>query len=239
MRIIFFNIWHGQAWDGLKDFLQSNLKSTDIFCFLEADPAVQKKLEVLLSDFEPIYDKGIKTEYLDGVIEGRSIFVRKNIKIIKKGKLDIFETTPKDAGGFQYAYLEVGGKKLFVSEVHGKTHPGNKKDTADRIDQSEKIIKFLEKIKVPKILGGDFNLMPETESVKSIERAGYKNLIKEFKIKSTRNKLTWEQFSKRPGFIKQYFADYAFVSPEIKVINFEVPYTEVSDHLPLILDFEV
>ena len=33
--------------------------------------------------------------------------------------------------------------------------------------------------------------------------------------------------------------DYVFVSPEVKVIDFSVPNIEISDHLPLILDFEV
>lgn len=239
VRIIFFNIWHGQAWNGLSGFLRKNLDSTDVFCLLEVDPDIQKKLEDLLSDFEPIYDKGIKTEYLDGVIEGRSVFVKKGIKVINKGKSNIFETTPRDAGGFQYAHLEVGSKKFFVGEVHGKTHPGDKTDTPERIDQSKKIIEFLEKVKEPKILGGDFNLMPDTKSIRMIEETGLTNLIKSYGIKSTRNRISWDQFSEEPGFTKQYFADYAFVSHEIKVTNFEVPYTEVSDHLPLILDFEV
>lgn len=239
MRIIFFNIWHGQAWSGLKYFLQDNLINTDIFCFLEVDPDIQEKLEVLLPDFKHVYDKGIKTKYLNGIIEGRSVFVRKNIEITKKGRFDIFETTPNDAGGFQYVNLKINDKKFFIGEVHGKTRPGDKFDTPERISQSEKIIQFLEKIKEPKILGGDFNLMPDTKSIKMIEEAGYANLIKIFGIKSTRNRISWDQFCKEPGFTKQHFADYCFVSPEIKVKKFEVPYMEISDHLPLILEFEV
>ena len=39
-------------------------------------------------------------------------------------------------------------------------------------------------------------------------------------------------------FGKQHFADYVFVSKDVKVKKFEVPYLEISDHLPLILDFE-
>ena len=33
-----------------------------------------------------------------------------------------------------------------------------------------------------------------------------------------------------------HFADYAIISPEIAVKNFTVPYSEASDHLPLILE---
>ena len=78
--------------------------------------------------------------------------------------------------------------------------------------------------------------MPNTKSIKMIKEAGYKNLIKDFGIKTTRNKLAWDQF---PDEEKQNFADYVFVSPEIKVRKFSVPNLEISDHLPLILDFEI
>jgi len=239
MRIIFFNIWHGQGWEALKDFLKENLDKTDIFCFLEVDPELQNKLEKLLIDFKPIYERGIKTDYLGGVVEGRSIFVKRNIKIISKGALELYKITPDDAGGSLFAELEVHGKKFLVQEVHGKTRPGNKLDTKERIEQSKRILEFSKDGIKPRIIGGDFNLMPGTKSIKMIEAAGYTNLIKEFGIKSTRNKISWEQFAKKPGFTKQYFADYVFVSPQIKVKNFEVPYNEVSDHLPLILDFEI
>ncbi len=55
-----------------------------------------------------------------------------------------------------------------------------------------------------------------------------KNLITEYNIKSTRSKL-YRKYG------EMNFADYAIISPEIQVQSFEVPYCEVSDHLPLIL----
>ena len=90
-----------------------------------------------------------------------------------------------------------------------------------------------------KIIGGDFNLNPDTKSVKIFEEVGYKNLIMDFGIKNTRNEISWKQFQNKPGFVKQYFADYVFVSKDVKVRKFEVPYNEISDHLPQILEFEV
>lgn len=108
-----------------------------------------------------------------------------------------------------------------------------------RLRQSEKIINFFNDKKGLKIIGGDFNLNPDTKSVMMFEKAGYRNLIKEFDIKSTRNKLSWKQFKNQPDFVKQYFADYVFVSSDVKVKDFTVPYNEISDHLPLILDFDI
>jgi len=47
--------------------------------------------------------------------------------------------------------------------------------------------------------------------------------------------------TRRSAFYKKpvRFADYVLVSQEIKVKDFHVPDVEVSDHLPMVLDFEL
>ena len=154
-------------------------------------------------------------------------------------RLTIYENSDGDTGFSSFVSFEFGNKVVNLMNVHGKAHPGHKKDIPERILQSQKIIDFMADKSGPKIIGGDFNLLPDTESVKMFEKAGYKNLIKDFNIENTRNRLSWEQFQHQPDFVKQYFADFCFVSPDVKVKSFEVPYNEVSDHLPLILDFEI
>ena len=57
----------------------------------------------------------------------------------------------------------------------------------------------------------------------------FKNLIKEYKVPTTRSK-----FYDRPN---DKYADYTFVSSDVEVKSFEVPDLEVSDHLPMILEF--
>lgn len=61
----------------------------------------------------------------------------------------------------------------------------------------------------------------------------FRNLIAEFDIIST-----------RPDFddgrdVGNNVVDYIFVNDKIKVKNFEVLDSKISDHLPLILDFEI
>ena len=60
-----------------------------------------------------------------------------------------------------------------------------------------------------------------------------KNLIKEFQIELTRSSLS--PFYGKPEF--QKYADYAFTSKDIQIKNFQVPHLEISDHLPMILEF--
>lgn len=234
MRIIFFNIWHGKVWDELKEFILGHVADTDIFCFTEVHPALHAQWSELLSDYQPYYEEIAKINYLDIGVDGQSIFIKSGIKVGDYGKEYMYKVSESDAGALQHAELTIEGKKVFIGNIHGKAEPGTKEDTDIRLKQSQIIIDFFKDKEGLKIFGGDFNLNPDTKSIKMIEDAGYRNLVKEYKIDSTRNRLSWEQFNNI-----QHWADYAFVSPGVRVTGFEVPKNEISDHLPLILDFEV
>ncbi len=235
MRIIFLNSWYAKAGKAFYDFIDKNSSDVDVFCLTEIYPELFSELESKLPNFKGCYEKGVFDPNLN-FIYGQAIFTRKAFHIRDEGKID----SPKDFHNklnFAFASLfelTADEKTLRIANVHGVSRPGHKLDTPARIKQSRKIIDFMKDNKGPKIIGGDFNLEPFTKSVKMFEQVGYRNLIKDFKIEETRNCLSWEQF---PNEEKQHFADYIFVSPEVKVKNFEVPNVEISDHLPLVLDF--
>ena len=159
--------------------------------------------------------------------------------MIREGKFRVYKNLKDDVGFVQHMTLKIDDFNLNLANVHGKTHPGDKYDTPIRIKQSARIINFFEQMQGLTIIGGDFNLLPNTKSVSMFEEKGYVDLIKRFKIKSTRNRIAWENFKHQPGFVKQHYADYCFVSKDVKVKKFTVPNIEVSGHLPLILEFEV
>jgi len=238
MKIIFLNSWFGRVGRAYLDFINKESKDTDIFCLTEVTPKLFIDLKSILKNHEGLYEEGIFLKSLS-VVDGMAIFLKDGLKHGASSKVDIYRNSTRDTGFAQHVSVDKNNKILHILSVHGKTHPGHKFDTPARINQSQRIIDFLEGKKGPKIVGGDFNLMPVTRSVKMFERSGFRNLIKEFDIRSTRNKISWEQFKNEPGFIKQYFADYAFVSKGVLVNKFSVPNIEISDHLPLILDFEL
>jgi len=202
---------------------------------MEVSPDLYSRLLPILKNFNVIYERG-RLVGSPSIVCGQAVFVKKGIGIVRRGKVSIYRQSIRDVGFMQFAEVEIGKKKFWLGSVHGKTLPGDKLDTPVRLKQSEKIIDFFANKEGPKIIGGDFNLKPDTVSVKMFEEGGYRNLIKDFNIMETRNHLSWEQF---PDKEKQHFADYCFVSSEIKVNNFEVPNLEISDHEPLILDFEI
>lgn len=240
-------------------YLKDQAQDTDIFCFQEvfssaAGPLDFKgarcrlfsELRELLTGFEgyfsPAYGGWIDMQKVGfEIFEGQAIFVKNSFSVKDVGATFIFgqqemEITAdfiNEPKNLQYVQLDVAGKDLLIANAHGKWHPGEKLDTPERIEQSQRVLAFLKKYSCPKILCGDFNLLPETKSIRMLE-GDLKNLIKEYRIKSTRNQISWKRFSNM-----QHFADYAFVSKAIKVRDFAVPYNEVSDHLPLVLKFDI
>ena len=131
----------------------------------------------------------------------------------------------------QIVELDVDGKKLQVLNLHG-LYSRDKQDSKRTLDQCKYVLKVAKRKEIPTIIVGDFNLFPDTKSIGILNKE-FRNLIDEYKITSTRphfNDGTDEGNN---------VVDYIFVNDKIKVNNFEVFDTNISDHLPLILDFDI
>lgn len=265
MKIISLNIYHGFEKDNLLDFIATESTSTDIFCFQEINnnpqndltklkergtPNILKFISEVLPNFSYEYSpssfKYFKPENYQGEIStGLAIFYKSNLKPLQKKSFDIYQTSPEDIeneSAGNASLIEFSNPKPFtVITAHGAAHPAHKLDTPKRIKQSQIIIDEAQKTTSPKIIIGDFNLFPETKSIQLFTKNGYRDLISDFSITTTRGthmrKLFPEYENGKYGF--QEFADYTFTSPEIKINSFEVPDLPLSDHLPMILNFEL
>ena len=208
---------------------------------------IYRDLCAALPDFTPYY--AIAVRDFDGdyatdfpLSDGIAIFAKKDITILSHGDFFIagedwhgHDTSQTPPHKLQYVRFEKDGTPYTLAHIHGVAYPGDKLDAPERIAQSQKIIDFLVTEAGEKILGGDFNLMPDTQSIRMIEHTGMRNLITDFRVPTTRNQLSYGHY---PETERQYFADFAFVSPAIRVTNFQVPAMEISDHLPLVLTYE-
>jgi len=268
MKIVSLNTYHGILFEPLMEFVARHAPSTDVFCFQEvlssnpparrlsrkeSRPDLLQQLTALLPDYDwhfaPIQDDLGRQSGDEGHWQyGLAMFVKKSLDVAGAGDFFIchgfntydhvdFMTIGSNA---QYVQLRLNDSLLTVCNLHGASVPGDKLDTSDRLAQSEKLLEFFSR-QERVVATGDFNLLPQTESIRMIERAGFRNLIAEYGIKTTRGtmmrKLHPEYELGEFGF--QEFADYAFVSPKIRVSNFEVPDEPISDHLPLILEIEI
>lgn len=130
----------------------------------------------------------------------------------------------------QNAIIDIDGKELQIINVHGIWNKDKVGD--DRtIEQSRFILNNIRE-DIPVIVVGDFNLLPDTESIKILNDKLI-NLIEEYNIKST-----------RPTFndgldVGNLVCDYVFVNDKVKVNDFKVINSNISDHLPIIMDFDI
>ena len=226
MKIIFLNTWRGELRDDLRAYIARHLDTTTVFCFQEADDASRGAYEDLFAD--DFVAHTAQRESTDAGWYGTTMYVKKDMTILEKGSLFTTPVPNLGVGIAGFVTLQLPTKQLTICNVHGVPQPGHKLDNPARLYQSETILSTLAHHEAA-IIGGDFNLLPETKSVRTFVEHGYRNLITDYAIPTTRNRLTFERF---PDNI-QLFADYAFVSPEIEVRSFVVPDDIVSDHQPL------
>ncbi len=253
MKVVSLNLWYGRLRAPLLDFLAAQAPTTDVFCFQEVfsgyEGAVLEDLIKTLPEFILHFAPTVRDLMMDqkpapGVESGQAIFVRRSLSVVSEskvqlcgelGKIFLQDGEPDWPSLFHSVVVETSFGPYRVSHVHGIARPGLKTDTPLRLEQSQKIVAALRQEQVPTVLCGDFNLYPDTESVGLIERTPMRNLIKEFNITDTRGDMSRARW---PEGIPQFFADYAFVSPEIMVRSFSVPQVAISDHLPLIVEVE-
>lgn len=252
MKIITLNTWGGRAGkEPLLDFFVRH-KEVDVFCLQEVWSAPYEHLDGHLAGGRsmdhaqimvyglqeiaaamPEYTAYFHPHHLDNygllmlvkcdlaVREVGELFVHRHRGYIPEGDIG------NHARNIQYATIERDGGALAVVNFHGLWNGNGKGDSDDRLAQSDAIINFLKTLDTPYVLCGDFNLLPETESLKKFEQFGARNLIKEYGITSTRTRF----YDKA-----EQYADYVFVGPSVAVKDFHVLPDEVSDHAPLFLE---
>lgn len=267
MKIISLNCYLGNVFEPLMAFLTEEAPTTDVFCLqeMQSNPkeditAAQKRgranvLQEIIKrlpdfhcEFAPMQDDyEIDAVYPKQMQLGIATFYKKTLPVSEKGSFFIYnqfnslQSNNYETLGHVALFIHVdGARPLTIVNVHGNCKPGSKRDTPKRLEQSQKVIDFLAPRTGEKIIAGDFNLHPDTESVRLFEKSGYRNLISEYNIQETRGtnfRKLFPEFGETPeGF--QHFADYTFVTPGLKVTRFEVPDVPVSDHLPMILEIE-
>jgi endonuclease/exonuclease/phosphatase family metal-dependent hydrolase len=232
MKIIFLNTWHGKLRDELRSYVERHLLTTDVFCFVEATESDREPYEDLLGGYERHYAQ--RLHGTNGSWYANIIYVRKGIDIVSKGVLFNGDTQGHEVGLAIHATLQVNGSSVTVCAIHGQPYPGDKLDSHARLYQSQVLLETFNG-KESVIIGGDFNLLPQTDSIRVFSKSGYRDLIEEYAIKTTRNHITFEQY---PDDI-QYYADYIFVTPDLTVTGFVVPTEIVSDHQPLELHISI
>jgi endonuclease/exonuclease/phosphatase family metal-dependent hydrolase len=253
MKILTLNTWGGRAGkEKLLRFFAERGKDIDAFCLQEVWSAPYEQLEGLaagglainhdhvlaygkqeIGTLLPEHTSFFHPHYLDNY--GLLTLVRKDIPLTQEGEVFVHKfkgyTPQGDVGhharNVQFVRMLNNDKPLWLLNFHGLWNGKGKTDSDDRILQSQKCIDFIKTLDGDVVFCGDFNLLPDTLSIKMLEDAGLRNLVKEYGVTSTRTSLYTKQ---------EKFADYIFVSQGVKVKDFQVLKDEVSDHTPLLVE---
>lgn len=243
MKLITLNAWGGHVEEPLLKFV-FDYADVDIFCFQELYHNAENKISTedkkvnlnLFAELQRLLPehKSFFRPVVAGCF-GVGIFIKNTLEVIAEGEVIIHHNKnypglgPTHSRNLQWIKFRTDSQICHVLNVHGLWNGMGKTDTPERIAQSHKIKEFVDTIKTPKILCGDFNLRPDTQSTKIIEH-GMHNLVQIHGIDSTRTSYYTKE---------EKFADYIFTSNDIKVNSFAVLTNEVSDHAPLLLDFDI
>lgn len=249
MKLITLNTWGGKMSNKFGSFF-NKYSDTDIWFFQEVynsnkeedytivpgyntDFSFYNTLKRHLNSHKSHFCQVLKDFY------GISAFFRPNIEVVEKGEILVARGNWENMRGsseqdhhrkLQWFEILINRKKVLLMNVHLTHRPEGKLDSDKRLYQSDMIVNFMKMFDCPKILVGDFNLLPDTESIKKIEVTGMRNLIKEYGITSTRTDIYKKSIK---------FADYVFISPEVKVKNIKVLPDVISDHSPIFLEFDI
>lgn len=127
---------------------------------------------------------------------------------------------------------EFSGRRLHIISVHCR-RIAPPVDNPESSRQANLIAEHLRSLgDKPFILGGDFNMPPESRVIKTISDVS-KNLMAGSGVVQTLNPQVHELGE------KGYLVDFIFTSRHFKKISIEVPQVTVSDHLPVVARLEI
>lgn len=144
-----------------------------------------------------------------------------------KDELPYFEYTPRN---LQHVRIDVHESKINLFNTQGVW--GTDGDDNDRRVQMAQTIVNSIGDKTNVILCGDFNVQEKTKTIELIE----KRLINVFKGELT---TSFNMQQKTNLNLATAVVDMVFTSPNIKIISKSCPQANISDHLPLLVTFEI
>ncbi len=138
-----------------------------------------------------------------------------------------------DSGGYNaarniaYAKVDSPQGPVHVLTLHGYHISEHKMGNEETLRACRELVELTETLSGPIVISGDFNLAPESESIRYVSQK-FRNLSTEYELSTTRNHFT----------TKTEVCDYIFVNDAVKVNDFYVSEIIASDHGALVLDFE-
>lgn len=187
-----------------------------------------KKSDTVEQDFGGHIEQGLELLSKYPITSGTNEFYYKHFEYMQ----DWSNWKNEDHGrSLLITTLNVNGKPLQIINLHGIWTKDKVGDVRTEL-QCKYIVEASKRHNIATIIAGDFNLVPSSPSLNIINQE-FRNLITEYGYSST-----------RPDFndgvdTGDNIVDYIFVNNLVSVNDFKVIKSDVSDHLPLMIDFDI
>lgn len=250
IKLISLNMWDGgRLFPEIKAFLAQ--EQPDLLFLQEVNSATAPHLEERFRTMEVV--KSLFPEYHsyfgkvfgdlrpeEGlIVEGNALFSRWQLRNCANTFIDIpyadiehwkWTEFTKQPEAMVSAEITVDGQEIFLLNVHGPWEL-SERDNERRLNMRDKILALIQN-KKNVVMAGDFNVKPNTQTIKGIEEKLH-NVFKD-ELTTTFN----VQHKTHPGYATAV-VDMLFTSSNIKIIRKECVDINVSDHLPLVVEFEL
>ena len=244
-KIVCLNLFEGgQFWDKIVTFFKR--EQADIYCLQEAMQGGSdqpdnfytiERLKRFLPDFyyyfsPELYQVRPNSEGDAGnlivskfpFLQSETVFLHGQYEKIKRDDEKGFSHYPKN---LQHVEVDTGNRRLHVFNLHGIWGLDGG-DTPERLRMSEIILKNVTAV-APSVLTGDFNVQPNTETIRRIESC-MTNVFKDRLVTSFNMR-----HKTNPGYATAV-VDLFFAIPELRVVSARCPDDDVSDHKPLVVE---
>lgn len=267
MRVVSLNCWGGQLYDALLPYLaqveadvfclQEVLRSPDrtggwyVYSdgpvTLQQRPDLFHEIAAVLPDHDGMFFPTSRGELSsdDGALSsefGIATFVRKGLPVIGQvmdfvhGRYssDGFGAHPRPRNAHCLRLFDhMTGHPVTIAHLHGLRTEHGKGDGPERRAQAEKLIDLVRRVwpvDERLIVCGDLNLLPGSETFAMLGELGLADLVTSRGFTDTRT-----SFYRKT----ERFADYMLATPQLSIQSFDVVRSpEVSDHCPLLLEFD-
>ncbi|WP_081158168.1 endonuclease/exonuclease/phosphatase family protein [Ensifer aridi] len=235
----------------LQEVVRSSGSSADWLLYRDGDVELPQRAHLfdeictLLPDYDGFFCPTACGELFDGervVLSqfGLATFVRRSFPVIGQALGFVHgafshrgwgaHPRPRNAHCIRL-FDQKAGTAVTIAHMHGLRELNGKADSPARHAQAEALVSLIEEGwpgNERLIVCGDFNVLPDSATFRSLGRLGLSDLVVSHGHSDTRT----SHYSKDGR-----FADYMLVTEDVDVIRFDVvKQPEISDHRPLLLD---
>lgn len=240
MKLIQVNVWGGRMKPQILEFVEKY--NPDILCLQEVIDLegegegifaslndIKLSMGAEYSFMSPVFtiNHTNRKDHFGNAILSKYPIVKKETTFTGKEYKDNFNFIDHDYNirNLQIAKIELPEKTINVMNHHGHHVPEHKNGDKETMKQCAMIADAIKSTGDNIVLTGDFNLAPNSESLKQINNLLINHSI-DNNLTTTRNELT----------PKNEVCDYIFTSKDLAVKEFRLLDDVVSDHCALLLE---